>query len=768
MKGDVKYESSEESYDQRQISSSDVNASQLILSGDLSDHVRQHNSDTLLDFLAFAAHAMSLDFDRVVARRTLMGVNNCELASLTDVKACTQRLIESAASFRMRIDGIDLHLQQAVELLRPRGPLGMLWLDETGNLAWLLLVDHRGNRVQVLQSAKSNTPEWVSVGQLAKQLGDLAEPTCWLSLQASFPCESIRGSEGQRPSPLSRYIALLAPERGDLGVILVFALFIGVLALSTPIAIEALVNTVAFGQFVQPVIVLALILFVFLSFVAAMRAVQAYVTEIIQRRLFVRVAADLAHRLPRVKTEFWATHYGPEMVNRFFDTLTVQKVTAQFLLDGTALVLQTLVGMSVIAFYHPVLLGFNAFLLTMMALIVFVLGRKAIATSTEESRQKYATAGWLEELARHPSLFRSRGGLGFALDRADKFVTGYLSARSEHFQILMRQIVAALAVQAIASTVLLGLGGWLVIRGELTLGQLVAAELIVTLIVGSFAKIGKQLEGYYDVMAAMDKLGHLFDMPVERLEGYELPRSNDGLSVSIHDLALEPLPSGQAIDRANLYVQSGQQLALVGMQASLRSQLLQAIAGLREPLSGHVELDGNDIRRMRLESLRDQIAFVGEVEVFAGTVFENLHVGRTHVGEDDIKQALQSVGLLDDVLDLPQGLESRLQTDGREFCMDQLVRLMLARALAGRPRLLLVDELLDRLSDDGLLQVMAGLAEPGFATTMIVSTGRRDVAAHFNRHVLLATDGSLRAKPPGDGMPAVVSSANPRLKQDNV
>ncbi|MDZ4818009.1 MAG: ABC transporter ATP-binding protein [Planctomycetota bacterium] len=710
---------------------------------------------------------MSLTFDRVVARRTLIGVNHSEIAPLKDVSACTQRLIESAASFRMRIDAIDLDLKQAAALIRPRCPLGLLWKDETGKLAWLLLVDHRGNRIHVLESSRSNRPRWLSVRKLATQLNSLAETTYWLSLQASFPCESSRGSDGQRPTPLSRYISLLAPERSDIGVILVFALFIGVLALSTPIAIEALVNTVAFGQFLQPVIVLALILFVFLSFAAAMRAVQAYVTEIIQRRLFVRVAADLAHRLPRVKAEFWRTHYGPEIVNRFFDTVTVQKVTAQFLLDGTALVLQTLVGMSVIAFYHPVLLGFNAFLLTMMGLIVFVLGRKAVTTSTEESRQKYATAGWLEELARHPSLFRSRGGLGFALDRADQFVTGYLSARSEHFHIVMRQICAALALQAVASTVLLGLGGWLVIRGDLTLGQLVAAELIVTLIVGSFAKIGKQLEGYYDVMAAMDKLGHLFDMPVERLEGCELPRSIEGLSVSLHDLALEPLPGGQTIKRGNLFVQPGQQLALVGMPAGLRSQVLQAIAGLRAPLSGHVELDGNDIRRIWLESLRDQIAFVGEVEVFAGTIFENLHVGRTHVGEDDIKHALQRVGLLDDVLDLPQGLESYLQTDGREFCMDQLVRLMLARALAGCPRLVLVDELLDRLSDDGLLQAMAGLAESGFSTTMIVSTGRRDVAAHFERHVLVATDGTLGPNPDENGTPTIVSPHERRLAQDN-
>ena len=132
---------------------------------------------------------------------------------------------------------------------------------------------------------------------------------------------------------------------------------IGLLALSSPIAVEALVNTVAFGQFVQPVVVLATILGVFLAFAAAMRAVQAYIAEIIQRRLFVRIAGDLAHRLPRVRSEFWDRHYGPELTNRFFEVVTVQKVTTQLLLEGSSLLLQTLVGMAVIAFYHPILAG---------------------------------------------------------------------------------------------------------------------------------------------------------------------------------------------------------------------------------------------------------------------------------------------------------------------------------------------------------------------------------------------------------------------------
>jgi ABC-type bacteriocin/lantibiotic exporter with double-glycine peptidase domain len=94
---------------------------------------------------------------------------------------------------------------------------------------------------------------------------------------------------------------------------------------------------------------------------------------------------------------------------------------------------------------------------------------------------------------------RYEGSAQFALERADHLIFDYLTARASHFRILMRQIVFALGMQAVASTVLLGLGGWLVISAQLTLGQLVAAELIVAVIVGSFAKLGKHMESFYDV-----------------------------------------------------------------------------------------------------------------------------------------------------------------------------------------------------------------------------------------------------------------------------
>ncbi len=702
--------------------------------------------ESLISFLTLAAHQMSLEIDPVAVRRAIGDVRGSTPAQFADVEECTRQLERSASTFLMQINRLEVEFIGAIKLVRPYAPMGAIWCDQSGQLRWLLLFDEGNGIVQLLDSESDHSKHRSSPQRLTKILENRQSNVEWLSIQRSSLCNSPLHDHGTR-TPFGRYLDLLAPERGDIGVILVFAVFVGVLALSTPIAIESLVSTVAFGKYVQPVVVLALILFVFMAFSATMRAVQTYVAEIIQRRLFVKVVADLAHRIPRVRPEYWHSHYGPEAINRFFEIVSVQKVTTQLLLDGTSLVLQALVGMSVIAFYHPLLLGFDAFLLVLMLVIVFVLGRNAVGTSINESRQKYDAAAWLEELARHPMLFRSRGGLVLAVDRADYFSTQYLNARSGHFRVLMRQVIAALFLQAIAGTVLLGLGGWLVIRGELTLGQLVAAELIVTLIVGSFAKIGKQLEGFYDVMASMDKLGHLFDMPLERADGIELPSRNSPIRVQVRDLSLGPSCYGDGLRNISFNIEPGERVCLTSQPSELTSLIVDAIFEYCSPLSGRIEVDGIDVRRLRLDCLREQVVLVNEIEVFKGTIAENIHLGRDEVSEFDVRQAIQAVHLIDTVLDFPQGLATPIQTDGGQLSSEELVKLVLARALAGRPRLLIVNKLLDRLSDSGLPRIIPGLLSPGYPVTVIVCTGREDIARYFDRQIDISEEGVVDMHP---------------------
>jgi ABC-type bacteriocin/lantibiotic exporter with double-glycine peptidase domain len=548
----------------------------------------------------------------------------------------------------------------------------------------------------------------------------------------------LLSSPEKSKKPLARLRQLLAPEAGDIWIVLLFAVVVGVLSLAVPIAVEALVNTVAFGRFLQPVIVLALLLFTFLLFSAALVGLQTIVVEIIQRRLLARIAGELAWRLPRVRHEVSDQQYVPELVNRFFDVVTVQKVSAQFLLDGIALVLSTVVGMVVLAFYHPFLLGYDIALLALLVFVTLLLGRGAVASSIKESKSKYALAAWLEDVARCPLTFGTTAGIQLCVDRTNQLTGQYLAYRRAHFLILIRQIFFALALQAIASTVLLGLGGWLVISGQLTLGQLVAAELIVTVIVGSFAKLGKHIDSFYDLMASVDKLGALFDLPTERQGGMLHFDTGAATEVELCDVRCGRLPGPKT--NVSCRIEAGERVALCGESGSGKSEILDLLCGLRSPAAGTVTIDGHEPRDLRPDVLRNHVVLTRSVEVFDGTVAENVHLGRGDVASEDVKQALKCVGLYEAVLRMEKGLETRLTSGGAPLSENQLRLLMLARALVTRPRLWAIDGLLDALSKERLENLLPMLA--ALPITIIVVTGRRSIAAWCDRVIQLSPDNS--------------------------
>lgn len=527
-------------------------------------------------------------------------------------------------------------------------------------------------------------------------------------------------------SPLRRLAKLLQPELSDIGVVALFSLVVGVLSLATPITVEAIVNTVAFGRYLQPLFVLAILLFTFLSFAAILRGLQAYVAEVMQRRIFVRVVAQLADRLPRVKGSAFAEQNGAELLNRFFEVITVQKSAAVLVLDGIAIVLIGVIGMIVLGFYHPYLLGFDIVLVGTVVFAIFVLGRGAVQTAIEESYKKYAVASWLEQLALYPTTFKLGGGLHNALQTADDLTVQYLQARQAHFSVLFRQIAFTLAAQAFAAAGMLSIGGFLVINGQLTLGQLVAAELIVAVVVGSFAKPGKHMESYYDLLAACDKVGYLFELPVEEEQGLTPPHTNSGAQLRFHQV-LWSLPTEHAAGRGlSVEVQPGERIVITGPSASGKSSLLDTLYGLRATASGYIEYDGIDLRSVSPARLREQVVLLREPEILTGTIANNIQLGRADVAYTDVRRALEAVGLWNEIMQLPQGLETVVPHGGGTVSGSPRIRLMLARALAGRPRLLLIDSLLDQLSEQHLqraLEAMAASEQP--CTVLLVSNRER-------------------------------------------
>lgn len=575
------------------------------------------------------------------------------------------------------VEGID-ELERLRELGTPAvTKIGERWLLLTGArgpMLELTVLDDLGEQPRLMRPAA--LLEWLvehtSVGL----------PMPWLAVEPRLLLAPIE----QAKSPMRRLLEFARLERGDLGVVVVHAVAIGVATLAVPIAGQALVNTVASSAMLQPLVVLGFLLLLVLGFVASLRVSQAIVVERMQQRLFVRLALDLGRRLPRLSPSARDHYSGPELVNRFFDVVNLQKSAAALLLDGTALALQILVGLLLLGFYHPWLLAFDIVLILGIAAVLLA-GRGAMASSLAESKHKYAMAAWLEDVAGAPLRFADARSRELADARAELLAREWLGARGKHFQRLLRQLVGGIGLQVVATVGLLTIGGWLVIARELTLGQLVAAELVVAAIGAGLGKLGKHLESFYDAATAAAKLGKLLDLPLESADGEPLPRGEGPMAVELRDRS-----TGATL----LSLPPGRRLGLVGCTAT-HAELLDCLYGLASPAGVVARLDGHELGRLELESLREQVALVRGAELVAGSVLDNLDGRRIASEGDDLSPLLELVGLRERLYGLEHGLTTGLLPDASPLDRTDARRLALVRAVLAQPRLLLIDRGLDGL-----------------------------------------------------------------------
>ncbi len=551
------------------------------------------------------------------------------------------------------------------------------------------------------------------------------------------------GAHHAHMSPFHRFLKILKPERRDILMLIVFAVFSGILYLAVPLAVETVVTTIAFGgqakPYLQALVVISQILAITLFLQAMITAFQHYIAELIQRRIFVRTAADLAYRLPRVNSKAFDGVHGPEMVNRFMDVVTIQKNTAYFLLEGINVLAASLIGMALLALYHPTLLAFVALLIIMIIAGTWLLGRKAVTTSIQESRTKYDLVGWFEEIAAFPFLFKGPGGYEMAYQRTNVLASEYVHARSQHFRVLFRQIIGLLVLSVFASVALLFMGTWLVLSQQLTLGQLVASELIMSGIVVSVVKLGKKFESWYDTMAATDKVGHLLDLETE-VETGEKPTITDkniGMSVAAKDLGFGYDGGSTLFSDRNFELKPGDRVGLFGPQGSGVSTILDLLFAMRQPTSGHLSFDGLDSRNWHLESLRSQVQLLRRDEFVDGTVIENMRLGRSDIALEEIRAAIEKVGLLDELLGRPEGLNLRLSVGGSPMSTSQRISLLVARALVQRPRLLLIDELFDGFEDSTLKLLTEIVLLGNIPWTVVIATRMPDILVHCNQTIEL-------------------------------
>jgi putative ABC transport system ATP-binding protein len=542
----------------------------------------------------------------------------------------------------------------------------------------------------------------------------------------------------KRESFIKKLLSFYRPDARDIVVIITYAFLAGVLFLVVPIAASSLVTTIAFGRLLQPLIILSIFVLGGLLIVGALKFTQVRLVELVQQRLFVRQGALLSQKLPTIQYDFLCNNHVPDLVNRFLEVVIIQKVTAQMLMDGAAVVFQVLMGLILISFYHPLLLAYGL-VLTLLISLIFISGYGASSTAIDESTSKYEFLQWLEDVARFPLLFKTSWGESLALRKADQLLINYLKTRRGHFRILQRQYLSAYMVQAIAVSFLLILGGWLVMLNQLTLGQLVSAEIVVSAAVYSVSKLGKTFESLYDLIAAINKLDDLHNLPSEKEEGTIALPDSGPLSVEFDEVTSRLKDSKFAAFTLN--IPAGSKIAIFGRNASGKSTVANYLLRLVKPAAGQIRINGIDVRDISTYSLRSRIQLVRGYEILHGTIEDNVACLRPHIGTEEVLDALDRVGLLKVVQALPEGVRTNLSAAGAPLSTGQCAQLILARAIVGKPGLIILDQTLDTIDPQSMGQIYQTLLRTDAPWTLIALTSDAMVWTGIEQHYYLSTAG---------------------------
>ena len=495
--------------------------------------------------------------------------------------------------------------------------------------------------------------------------------------------------------PVRRFFRLIAEDRKDITQIYMFATFSGLISLTLPLGVQAIVNIVMGGRVASSWVLLVVVVILGTAFVGFLQILQISVTEIVQQRIFVRSAFEFSYRIPRFKITEVLNDHPPELVNRFFDTLSVQKGLPKILTDFPTAILQILFGLVLLSFYHPLFILFGLLLIGLLFSILRYTGPQGLRTSLEESKYKYKLAYWLEELARTMTTFKLAGFTELPLKRTDKLTTKYLNARKSHFRILVSQFVYVVIFKVLITGGLLVIGGFLVINNQINIGQFVAAEIIIIIVLNSSEKLINSLETIYDVLTGLEKIGAIMDIPLDSCDdnAINLDVNAPGLDVELANLNLQfPQYNEPILHDINLHIKQGEKICISGEEGSGKTVLLQVLGGLYTDFKGALLFNGHPIGSLNLDMLRSLIGDNFNMEdLFDGTLAENVSMGREYISHNDIMKALEMVGLGDFLKELPEGLLTHIVPGGRRIPVSISRRIILSRSFAQRPPLLLLD-----------------------------------------------------------------------------
>jgi ABC-type bacteriocin/lantibiotic exporter with double-glycine peptidase domain len=472
---------------------------------------------------------------------------------------------------------------------------------------------------------------------------------------------------------------------------------------------------------------------------------QLYLVEHIQQKLFAKTAFEFAYNIPRMRIESLFANHPPELANRFFDIISLQKGLSKLLIDFSAALLQIFFGLILLSFYHPYFIFFGIFLIAILLLVIRFTGPKGLATSLYESKYKYKMANWLQELARSMKSFKIVGHSNLALDKTDHYVSDYLRSRKSHFNVLATQYFSFVGFKTLITGGLLVMGCILLIGKEINIGQFVASEIIIILIMAAVEKILVKLDTVYDVLTSLEKIDQLRDVPLEKensLKAEDL-KLDIGLSLQVKNLSYKyPGDKQYTLRNLSLSVAPGDKIGIVGLNAAGKTTLINILLGLLHEYEGIVAVNQVSYRDIQRESLLNYIGNDSEETLFDGTIIENIQMGHTNISLHDALQAIEIAGLTEYVQHLPNGLETNLVGGSTWLSHSVSQRLLLARFIAKKPRLLILNDFLSKVDRKQKKKILNHLMSSEFNCTILFISTDPDILEICDQ-ILYMKDGTI-------------------------
>ncbi len=557
-----------------------------------------------------------------------------------------------------------------------------------------------------------------------------------------------QAEEGTMTSPMKRLFQLLRTERKEIFYILFYAVVVGLVSLILPLGIQTTVELVSGGVVFSSVYVMIGLVITGVLLAGILQIVQIRLVEFLQRRIFTKAAFEFAFRLPRVRLEALANNYAPELVNRFFDVITIQKGLPKLLIDLSSAGIQIIFGLFLISLYHPFFVFYGLLLISTLILIFYTTGPRGLKSSIQESKYKYKVAQWLEEIARVVPSFKLAGSTDLPIRNTDRYVNNYLKFRTSHFRTLITQYGVIVLFKAAIVGGLLIMGTLLVVDRQITLGQFVASEVIIVLTLNAVEKIIMYMDVVYDLLTAVDKVAHVTDLPLEKAGGLDFGVVNEnGLAVMVKNLRYRYREKAKyALNGIDLTVLPGQKICLSGPGGGGKTTLVNVLTGLYSNFEGIATIDNYSLRDLDLTHLRDFVSKnISPEDLFDGTILENVTVGKPLVTTAHAINAMNAIGILDEVNAMPEGLNARVLSGGKGLPDTFIQKLIIARCLAKRPKLLILNDFFTLLTRKEKKEIVARILS-GFNQCTVIFVSNDPLIQQVSDRIIWLDEGLIKAE----------------------